>query len=496
MFKTQKITDDYTYKPQTVKNSYGINSISFNDKPKGWKVTNPGQSEKVSSMNTRTKLYDISNSNGGVSVSKRDHLTPKLPDFTSSTTKRPGSIIKDNIKNVLAKKYGELDVRHLFDDIEDAEIENNIPTAEATIKTNIDKRNLNKDIYSRLPYLRDGLALSYAAANKGRSKAATRAREAGYTEQSPLKASDIQPKSQPTKYSNFYTDYLENKKTPQSNNSWNIFGKTNELPGINKNPRYVSADILNMRSAPGVNSKIVGGLPNGTEVHYTGNKTEEIDGHLWAEVTYDGKTGWVAADYLKTAKPQNDSIPTAVTTQKSAQSISIDSVNNGSKIDINDHSALQTAFNNVRKPGATDDNPGDPGDFDGVWGLQCVDLPNWFLDNYTTLGRVNGDGKDIVQNIASKHNLEVTTTPTAPAVFSVKEGTYGPGIRTGGVSDATAGHTGIVLAVKDLGDDLYDITYIDTYNGLKNNEYNSNINTKTFKKGDNVTYVSLEGHLK
>ena len=251
-----------------------------------------------------------------------------------------------------------------------------------------------------------------------------------------------------------------------------------------------------MRSAPGTDSKVIGKLPDGTEVNFTGNKTNEIDGHLWAEVTYDGKTGWVAADYLKTAKPQNGSVPTSDTPQKTAQSVSIDSVNNGSKIDINDHSALQTAFNNVRKPGATDDNPGDPGDFDGVWGLQCVDLPNWFLDNYTTLGRVGGNGKDIVQNIASKHNLEVTTTPTAPAVFSVKEGTYGPGIRTGGVSDATAGHTGIVLAVKDLGDDLYEITYIDTYNGLKGNKYNSNINTKTFKKGDNVTYVSLEGYLK
>ena len=166
------------------------------------------------------------------------------------------------------------------------------------------------------------------------------------------------------------------------------------------------------------------------------------------------------------------------------------------KIDWNDHDALQEAFDKVRSPLATADNPGEPGDFDGVWGLQCVDLPNWFLENYTTLSRVGGYGKDIVQNIASNHNLEVTTTPTAPAIFSVKEGTYGPGIRPGGVSHATAGHTGIALAVKDLGDDLYEITYIDTYNGLKNNEYNSNINTRTFKKGDNVTYVSLEGYLK
>ena len=299
MYITQKSTDDYTYKPKTIKNNYGINSTSLNDKPKAWKNITPSQSENGLAKSPRVKLYNTSGSNSNVSVPKRDYLTSKLPDFTANTIKRPGSIIKDNIKNVLSKKYGELDVRHLFDDIDDTEIENNILTAENTIQTNINKGYLSKDIYSKLPNLRDGLALSYAAANKGRSKAATRAREAGYTEQSPLKASDIQPKSQPTKYSNFYTDYLENKKTSQSNNSWNIFGKTNELPGINKNPRYVNADVLNMRSAPGMDSKIVGGLPDGTEVHYTGNKTEEIDGHLWAEVTYDGKTGWVAADYLR-----------------------------------------------------------------------------------------------------------------------------------------------------------------------------------------------------
>ena len=41
---------------------------------------------------------------------------------------------------------------------------------------------MSKDVYSKLPNLRDGLALSYAAANKGKSRAATRAREAAYTE--------------------------------------------------------------------------------------------------------------------------------------------------------------------------------------------------------------------------------------------------------------------------------------------------------------------------
>lgn len=90
----------------------------------------------------------------------------------------------------------------------------------------------------------------------------------------------------------------------------------------------------------------------------------------------------------------------------------------------------------------------------------------------------------------------MATTPCAPAIFSVKEGTYGPGITPGSVSDSESGHTGIVLSVKKIDDDTYDITYIDTYNSLKDNEYNSNVKTRQYKKGDNVTYVSLEGHLK
>ena len=163
--------------------------------------------------------------------------------------------------------------------------------------------------------MRDVLALSYAAANKGNSPAATRAREAAYTEQSEKKTSDNlllnesgnKPTKKPTNYSNFYDDYLKNKQpSRQNNNPWNTFDKTFDLPQL-KNPRYVQSDVLNMRSAPGTNSKIIDRLINGTEVNYTGNKTEEIDGHLWAEITYDGKTGWVAADYLMIEKP--DTVP-------------------------------------------------------------------------------------------------------------------------------------------------------------------------------------------
>ena len=61
--------------------------------------------------------------------------------------------------------------------------------------------------------------------------------------------------------------------------------------------RYVNSQTsLNMRSGAGTNYGVIISIPRGAEVNYTGNKTSMmINGHYWAEVTYNGTTGWVAA---------------------------------------------------------------------------------------------------------------------------------------------------------------------------------------------------------
>ena len=299
------------------------------------------------------------------------------------------------------------------------------------------------------------------------------------------------------------TEFNQGKFSQWENMPLNKWGKHFSIPKDQKNPRYVSADVLNMRSAPGTDSKVIGKLPDGTEVNFTGNKTNEIDGHLWAEVTYDGKTGWVAADYLKTAKPQesslnvsqNDSVTSSVAPQKPAQSESVDSVNTGTKIDISNHAALQDAFNNVRNPGASDADPGEPGDLDGVHGLQCVDLSNWFLNNFTTLGKVSGNGKEIVHNIADKHNLEESTIPTAPAIYSVAGGSSGPG--TSGRNDGGCGHTGVILSCKLADTGNYELTYFHTYNSMLENGVTSEIETRTFtpEQLKNTTFLDLKNHM-
>ena len=109
-----------------------------------------------------------------------------LKEFT--TPKTTGKDIKNNIKNVLSKKYGVLNTRNIFDNIPDKAVEDNIEIAQNTIQTNIDRGALNKSLLPKLPYLRDGLSVSFAASDMGNSKAATKAREAAYTEEPLVKS--------------------------------------------------------------------------------------------------------------------------------------------------------------------------------------------------------------------------------------------------------------------------------------------------------------------
>lgn len=76
----------------------------------------------------------------------------------------------------------------------------------------------------------------------------------------------------------------------------------------NDNVYTVSVDdglTLNMRSEPNADSEKVhdSGIPSGTKVTVldTYENTEAVDSNVkvWAKVTYDGVTGWVAMGYLK-----------------------------------------------------------------------------------------------------------------------------------------------------------------------------------------------------
>lgn len=50
------------------------------------------------------------------------------------------------------------------------------------------------------------------------------------------------------------------------------------------------------------------------------------------------------------------------------------------------------------------------GDYDGAYGLQCVDIVRWYVDTYTTLNSTSGHGKDLVANLANKYGLTISST--------------------------------------------------------------------------------------
>lgn len=74
--------------------------------------------------------------------------------------------------------------------------------------------------------------------------------------------------------------------------------KSNLTRPLTPSPRKVTAQSLNMRKGPGTSYAPNGEpLPRGTIVMHTGD-AQEIDGETWAEVSYQGRLGWVSGRFL------------------------------------------------------------------------------------------------------------------------------------------------------------------------------------------------------
>ena len=93
--------------------------------------------------------------------------------------------------------------------------------------------------------------------------------------------------------------------------------------------------------------------------------------------------------------------------------------------------------------GQFESDTGNTGDWDGAYGRQCVDMSVWFLDNFTTLTHASNNGNQFVNSlVAANPQLTITSTPEAPAFFSVN--CYDTPAMT---SNCAYGHTGVVLQV-------------------------------------------------
>ena len=293
----------YNEKGENVLNNQNTSSNSASDFYKDFQErTNKRLSEIISANTPKVGLSLLNSSSSASKSSSGKSSSNHIPT-------RTGSSIKNNIRNVLSLKQGPLNTKNLFDDIDDETVENNIPTAESTIKSNISKGFLPADYQKRFPNLLDGLSLSYAAAEKGNNKAATKAREAAYMEDTSFarKQSVASKPEETQKNETDFDDLLKNGKLPSLFNGYSNNSKTEQK---NSEKRYVGVESgnLNLRSAPGTTNAILDKMPRGTEVDFTGNKTT-VSGNQWAEVVHNGNKGWVDASFLKIAQPESATSP-------------------------------------------------------------------------------------------------------------------------------------------------------------------------------------------
>ena len=193
-YKTMLGTSIYSGNTKTAQSGIGrkVISASKNKKSSFEDDFNERTIQKLKEEATPIKLPEIFSEGDSpkkaITVTSGKTQRNVFPDTNNSDVQESavkeqisqGSKIRQTITDLLKNKYGEPDTKHLFDNIDDKDIEKNIPVAKNTIKTNVDMGKLEKDYPLKLPNLEDGLALSYAAADKGMNKAATRAREAAY----------------------------------------------------------------------------------------------------------------------------------------------------------------------------------------------------------------------------------------------------------------------------------------------------------------------------
>ena len=170
------------------------------------------------------------------------------------------------------------------------------------------------------------MALFYAASEQGDHKAANAARTAAYTEKK-------QPEAKKAKSSDDIPDFFGNalkrfeddnsrttnqtffaspKRTKVNSGQQEIAenekeksktGNTKVLDAVKNSStiRYAGEDKIRFYTDATIKSENVDLISLGDKVIYLGEK-KKTDNTEWAKVKYNGKTGWVKSEYLKTQK--------------------------------------------------------------------------------------------------------------------------------------------------------------------------------------------------
>jgi hypothetical protein len=147
---------------------------------------------------------------------------------------------------------------------------------------------------------------------------------------------------------------------------------------------------LNVWSGPGETYTLLDVLPAGTKVAVTG---EVVDG-AWAEISYDGLSRWVNADYLVEEKPQPEPEPEA---ESAETGISSEPCPTGSDVEsgltpdaIAVHRAVCAAFPQITTYGGVRDDDGEHGTGQAldimVSGSLGDEVAEYVRANYADLG--------------------------------------------------------------------------------------------------------------
>ena len=225
-------------------------------------------------------------------------------NHSDSAEQNTGARIKADLNLAASKTFGESKGESLFDGIDEKSIELNLSLADSVISSNRRRGAYSAADLDNLPNLRGGLAAFYAAAESGDSKAANAAWKIAYT---PAKQTEEMPVASRMSFSenagtsnvNFQDNNLtkNQRELITSKEKTKTVKSEKNISGV----RYAGEDKIRFYTDATHKSANVDLISLGDELVFLGEK-KKTDDIVWAKVKYNGKTGWVNSEYLKTQK--------------------------------------------------------------------------------------------------------------------------------------------------------------------------------------------------
>ena len=173
---------------------------------------------------------------------------------------------------------------------------------------------------------------------------------------------------------------------------------------------------LRLRDAASTDSNTLTVIPDGATAQVVGNEVTDGAGNVWANLSYQGQTGYSAREYLRiggTATAAQTAPPAAVATAGLAVGDNAQvSGTNGDGLNLRSDAGYDSSVETVAPEGSVVsviDGPKQDGSGDTWWGVDYSGTKGWMLDTYLTK-----TDQQPAQSSASTQSADTTTN--APAV--------------------------------------------------------------------------------